>query len=74
MPRKDLVSQPLQCNRHGLDALPPQMGARLAGALSQWRRYDEGRQALMKAELQRLLDTPATSKDAYEIAKRSLGV
>ena len=50
------------------------MGARLAGALSQWRRYDEGRQTLMKAELQRLLDTPATSKDAYEIAKRSLGV
>ena len=35
-----------------LDPMNPQVAARLAGAFESWRRYDAGRQALMRAELE----------------------
>ncbi len=55
-----------------VDKFNPQSAARQASALSSFRRYDADRQALMRAQLQRLLDTPGLSKDTFEIASRSL--
>jgi len=55
-----------------LDALNPQVASRMVGALTSWRRYDEGRQALMKTQLERIVSTDAISKDVYEIAGKSL--
>ena len=54
-----------------LDQINPQVAARLCGAFNTWKRYDEGRQAAMKAQLEKILDE-ATSKDTKEIAQRSL--
>jgi aminopeptidase N len=51
-----------------LDPLNPQVAARILGAFSRWRRYDEARQALMRAELERVLAAPKLSRDSYEIA------
>ena len=41
-----------------LDPSNPQVAARIVGPLGQWRRMDAGRQALMKAELNRILALP----------------
>jgi aminopeptidase N len=54
-----------------LDALNPQVAARMVGALNQWRRFEPGRQALMKGELERI-KAGATSKDVLEIVGRAL--
>jgi aminopeptidase N len=56
-----------------LNGLNPQIAARLMGALTRWRKYDAGRQALMQAELERILKIPNLSPDVYEIASKSLG-
>jgi aminopeptidase N len=56
-----------------LNAINPQVAAKQVPALGRWRRFDEGRQALMRAELQRILDTPGISKDVFEQASKSLG-
>jgi len=55
-----------------LDKLNPQIAARLVAPLIQWRRYDEQRQALMTAELNRILAAPELSNDVYEIASKGL--
>ena len=57
-----------------LDKLNPQIAARLVQAMIRWQRYDEQRQALMKANLQEILDTPGLSRDTYEVVARSLQV
>jgi aminopeptidase N len=57
-----------------LNALNPQVAARLISALTQWRRYDKQRQQLMKAQLQRIMQTENISRDVYEVASKSLGV
>ena len=49
-----------------------QVAARLVSPLGQWRRMDPARQALMKQELQRILDAPGLSKGTYEMASRSI--
>src|SRR4029453_2667050 len=54
------------------DKFNPQLAARLVGPLGRWRRYDAKRQALMKAELERIVGEPGLSKDAFEIASKSL--
>ena len=56
-----------------LDALNPQVAARLLAPLGRWRRHDPGRQEKMKAQLQRILAKPGLSRDVYEIASKSLG-
>ncbi len=56
-----------------LDPINPQIAARLATQLGRWRRYDEGRQALMRAELSRVLAADGLSPDVFEIASKSLG-
>jgi aminopeptidase N len=54
-----------------LDALNPQVAARMVGVFSRWRRYDDGRQAHMKTELERL-KALELSRDVYEIVSKSL--
>lgn len=54
-----------------LDPMNPQIAARLATRLSRWRRYDSGRQALMRAELERLMAV-SLSRDLYEVVQKSL--
>ncbi len=55
-----------------LDPMNPQVASRLMGPFSRLRRYDAARQALMKAELERIVGTPGLSSDVYEIASKSL--
>jgi aminopeptidase N len=54
-----------------LDQLNPQISSRLAGNLINWRRYDEKRGQLMKAELEKLA-VLKLSDDLYEIVTRGL--
>ncbi|MBN2647053.1 MAG: aminopeptidase N [Thiotrichales bacterium] len=55
-----------------LDALNPQIAARLLAPFSHWKRYDVQRQTMMQAALQQILQRPGVSKDVYEIAAKSL--
>lgn len=55
-----------------LDAINPQVAARMALPLSKWQRYDASRQKMMKNELQRIADAPSLSNDVYEVVSRSL--
>jgi len=55
-----------------VDKLNPQTAAKLVPPLGRWRRFDEGRAALMKAELERLLTSPGLSKDVFEQVSKSL--
>ena len=54
-----------------LDGINPQIAARLLTPLTKWRAY-LGRDALMKSELQRLLETPELSPDVFEVVSKSL--
>jgi aminopeptidase N len=54
------------------DKLNPQSAARLVPPLGRWRRFEPGRSALMKAELERIVATPGLSKDVFEQVSRSL--
>jgi len=56
-----------------LDKANPTTAARLVQPLGQWQRYDAARQALMRAELQRILATPGLSPNTYEMVAKSLG-
>ena len=55
-----------------LDAMNPQVSARLAGAFETWRRYDPARQAMMKAELEKILALKGISPNLFEIASKML--
>jgi aminopeptidase N len=55
-----------------IDPLNPSVASRLARSFARWRAYDEGRQAHMRAQLQRILAAPDLSRDVYEIAAKSL--
>ena len=55
-----------------IDPANPQVAARLLGAFSRWRRFDDARQALMRAELEHVLAAPGLSKDCYEVASKTL--
>ena len=55
-----------------LNGTNPQVAARLLPPLGRWRRFDEGRQALMRGELERILAANSLSKDVYEIASKSV--
>lgn len=56
-----------------LDPLNPQIAARLTARLGRGARYDETRQGLMRAQLERIVATPSLSRDVYEVASKSLG-
>ncbi|MGN6269967.1 MAG: aminopeptidase N [Sphingomonas sp.] len=55
-----------------LDKLNPQTAARMVPPLGRWRRFDEARAAMMRAELERILAAPSLSKDLFEQASKSL--
>ena len=55
-----------------LDALNPQVAARLAGTFSSWRRFDEGRQASARAALEGILARDP-SRNVREVVERTLG-
>jgi len=56
-----------------LDALNPQTAARMSTAFETWRRYDADRQALIRAQLQRIAATEGLSRDMSEMVGRMLG-
>ncbi|RMF39938.1 MAG: aminopeptidase N [Alphaproteobacteria bacterium] len=56
-----------------LDPVNPQVAARTAGAFETWPRYEPGRQALIRAELQRLAGTRSLSRNSREMVERMLG-
>ncbi|WPL18790.1 Aminopeptidase N [Thiorhodovibrio winogradskyi] len=55
-----------------LDPLNPQLAARLSHPLTQWRRFDAGRQALMRAELEGLRARDGVSPDLFEVLGKTL--
>ena len=55
-----------------INAFNPLTAARLVPPLGRWRRFDEKRQALMKAQLERLSAAPGLSPDVYELVMKGL--
>ena len=55
-----------------LDGINPQVAARLVSAFTRWRRYDAARQALMRAELERIAAVKGLSANVFEIASKAL--
>ncbi len=56
-----------------LDPLNPQTAARMSTAFETWARYDAGRQAHARAQLDRILAAPGLSRDLGEMAMRLRG-
>ncbi|WP_029008006.1 aminopeptidase N [Azospirillum halopraeferens] len=56
-----------------IDPINPQVAARLMGPFSRLRRFDTGRQDLMRAQLRRIVAQSGLSPDVYEVASKSLG-
>jgi aminopeptidase N len=54
-----------------LDAVNPQIAARLARALDRWRKFDAVRQPLMRAALEQVVAT-AQSPDVLEVVGKAL--
>lgn len=55
-----------------LDKLNPQVASRTVSAFSRWKRFDETRQNLAKAQLEMILSSNELSENVYEIASKSL--
>ena len=55
-----------------LNAINPQIAARILSPLTLWGKYDEQRQTLMKSELNRILETKNLSENVFEIASKSV--
>ena len=56
-----------------LNTLNPQIASRLVRTMSRWRRYDEGRRALMQSELERIRDSDGL-RPAFFAACKSSGI
>ncbi|XP_071689917.1 puromycin-sensitive aminopeptidase-like isoform X2 [Rutidosis leptorrhynchoides] len=57
-----------------LDKLNPQVASRMVSAFSRWKRYDETRQNLAKAQLEMIVSANGLSENVYEISSKSLAV
>ena len=55
-----------------LNAFNPQIASRQLAPLTRWRKYDSARQALMKAELERIRSSGELSSDVFEVVSKSL--
>jgi aminopeptidase N len=55
-----------------LDAINPQVAARMARGFDRWKKFDAGRQAHARAALERVRGTSSLSKGVLEIATRAL--
>ncbi len=56
-----------------LDAINPQVAARIVTPFTHWQRYDKERRIKMKSALTQILNHSNLSKDVYEIVSKSLG-
>ena len=56
-----------------LDKANPQTTARMSTAFETWKRFDTNRQALIRAQLERMKATPDLSRDTTEMVSRILG-
>jgi aminopeptidase N len=56
-----------------VDAINPQVAARLVPPLGRWQRFVEPYASLMRTELERIVASPGLSKDVFEQASKSLG-
>ncbi|KAL1326539.1 hypothetical protein HN51_036649 [Arachis hypogaea] len=55
-----------------LDKINPQVASRMVSAFSRWRRFDENRQKLAKAQLEKIMSVNGLSENVFEIASKSL--
>lgn len=55
-----------------INQLNPQIAARLLTPLTRWKKYNDASASMMKAELQRIMEEPALSKDVYEVVSKTL--
>ena len=55
-----------------LNGFNPQIASRQLAPLTRWRKYDAARQALMKAELERIRSSGELSSDVFEVVSKSL--
>ena len=55
-----------------LNSQNPQIAARLLTPLTRWKRYPQRARELMRAELERIQQTPELSADVYEVVSKSL--
>jgi aminopeptidase N len=55
-----------------LDAINPQLAARMARSFERWKRFDRDRQQLMKAELQTIAALPGLSGETSEVVMKAL--
>ena len=55
-----------------IDAINPQVAARLARAAAQWKKLEPGRRALLHAALDRVAGQAGLSKDTFEVVSKSL--
>jgi aminopeptidase N len=55
-----------------LDSVNPSVAARMARGFDRWKKFDAGRQAHMRAVLERIRATEGLSKDVLEIVTRAL--
>lgn len=55
-----------------LNAFNPQIASRQLAPLTRFRKYDSARQALMRAELERILASGELSSDVFEVVSKSL--
>jgi len=55
-----------------IDALNPQVAARMARAFDRWKRFDADRQDCARAALERIRETDGLSKDTTEVVVKTL--
>jgi aminopeptidase N len=55
-----------------LDGINAQVAARMAGAFETWKRFDDKRRALIRAELEATLKTPGLSSNMFEVVSKML--
>jgi aminopeptidase N len=56
-----------------VDALNPQVAARVARAFDRWKKFDAGRRSRARAALERVRAARGLSRDTSEIVMRALG-
>ncbi len=57
-----------------LDALNPQMAARMISPLTRWQRFDLHQQEMMQTQLKRIKNSGDLSADLFEVLEKSLPV
>ena len=55
-----------------LNTINPSIAARMASGFNRWKRYDEKRQGLMKARLERIQGTENLANGVFEIVSKAL--